>query len=579
MLVASVSYTQNDVVEGKSNSVKISLKPEYERGLPPNLFVDLNFKDDNNNKILESSENGVLELNIFNKGSGSAQGLIVEVKDIVIDDEFVIENNKQEIYFIHPDKSRKVTFPIKAGFDVKSAEHKLSISVREQFGYDMDPAYLVLNTLEYQKPEIVFSGMEIVDQGEGTGAIKIDGQLQAGELVKAKLVIQNIGQNIAKNTTYKVESRDENIYIENGEGQLGDLGIGEVKEFWVSISPNKRVDKSDKLPVYLTVNDEIGRGSMDYFQLPLSLNQLPPQTNIKEVKADIDKLKQQVARFEYTSDKFKTNLGDIIDISLVSPSKTKRNKAVAVVIGVENYENIVPAPYAANDADIMKEYFKTRLGVDQVVVYKDDEISGFAFDDIFNPDIGELQKAVVKDETDVFVFYSGHGIPSKDGKNIYLFPSDGRVERLSDQGYNINTFYENLEKLEAKSITVFMDACFSGSSRSSESISEENIIAAKGINIKPVVLKPWEKNENFSVFNSSMANQTSLAFDPSLNGLFTYYLCVGMQGDADANSDKKITYGEMQDYLKANVENTSKKIRGLQTPTFNGNRDVILLEF
>ncbi len=85
----------------------------------------------------------------------------------------------------------------------------------------MDPAYLILSTLKFQEPELVFSGLDIVDAGQGTGAIEEDGELQSGELVKVKLVVQNIGQNISKNTTYKIESTDNNIYISDGQGKSG----------------------------------------------------------------------------------------------------------------------------------------------------------------------------------------------------------------------------------------------------------------------------------------------------------------------------------------------------------------------
>ena len=272
-------------------------------------------------------------------------------------------------------------------------------------------------------------------------------------------------------------------------------------------------------------------------------------------------------------------MGDIVDIRQVPPSKTERNDAVAVVIGVEDYDNIPPAPYASNDAEIMKKYFKDRLGIEQVVTMTNDEVSGFAFDDIFNPDYGKLQKTVIEGKTDVFVFYSGHGLPSKDGEDIYLFPSDGKVPRLEQQGYHLNKLYTSLEKLGAKSVTVFMDACFSGASKSSENIDSKNLVATKGLSIEPKIKKPWEKNDNFNVFTSSSADETSLGFDPSSTGLFTYYLCAGMQGKADANNDRKVTMGELKQYVKKHVKNTSKKIRGLQSPQFHGNEDKVLFEY
>jgi hypothetical protein len=568
-------FGQN-IIEGRSSAKKINLEPKYEKGFPPNLFVDLSFEDANGNGIIESDESAELKLTIINKGKGKAQGLNVIIEDNIKDYSFTIDD-KKKIYFINPDESVDVTIPIKAGFNVKTAEHKLKINVKEHFGYDMDPAILILNTLEYQKPNLVFSGLEIVDNGQNASAIVEDGQLQAGEMAQMKIVIQNVGQNISYNTKYSVYSTDNNIFIEKGQGSLGNLAIGEVKEFWINISPNKRVTSKEKLPVYLSLTNEKSLGQLKE-KLPIVLDQKPPQTKTLEVKADIEKLQKQVARFEYKSNKFTANIGTIKNIASVSPAKTVRKNAIAVIIGVENYSDLPPAPYAENDAEIMKKYFKTRLGVDKVVIFKDKEVSGFIFDDIFNPDYGELQKSILKGETDLFVFYSGHGVPSKDGEKIYLFPFDGKVERLESQGYDLNKFYQNLEALGAKSVTVFLDACFSGSSKASEKISTENLVATKGLRIEPKLVSPWRTNPNFSVFNSSAANETSLGFDPSQTGLFTYYMCVGLQGDADFNHDKKITNGELFDFVQSKVVETSKKIFGVQTPQFNGNRNMVLVE-
>ena len=213
-----------------------------------------------------------------------------------------------------------------------------------------------------------------------------------------------------------------------------------------------------------------------------------------------------------------------------------------------------------------------------MVIYTNDQATGFIFDDVFNPEIGELQKAVVKGESEVYVFYSGHGVPDKTGENIFLFPSDGKTARLETQGYNINKLYQSLDKLGAKSVTVFLDACFTGVSKGSESLKSENLVSAKGVRLKLRSTQPWVNSPNFSVFTSSSGDETSLGYDASSTGLFTYFLCAGMQGKADNNNDKKITLGELKNYVIENVMSTSKKISGLQTPEFHGNEDMVIIQ-
>lgn len=578
LAIMSGTYAQK-VLSAKSSITTIELKPTFERGLPPNLFVDLSFQDENNNGILEVNEIALLNIKITNNGKGAAQGLTIKVSDSLQSSDIKI-GGEQRIPHIASGKAINISFPIKAGYNIETVEHKLEINIEEHFGYDMNPpAYLILNTLQYQEPQLVFSGLELMETGEGTAAISIDGKLQAGEMVKAKLIVQNVGQNIAKNTKYKITTTDKNIYLSNAKGELGDLLIGEVKEFWVTISPNRRTGSYEKLPIYLSLENLSNKGNLDNHLLPIKLNSTPPKPEIVEVTPDINSLQKKVARFEYNNSKITANVGTVYDVRQVTPAKTKRDNAVAIIIGVEKYKFFAPAPYAENDASLMKEYFKNVLGVKDVYVYTNEEVSGYFFENIFNAEFGEIQKAVIPGETDVFVFYSGHGMPSKTGEQVFLFPYDGRLEAINYQGYNLNKFYTNLSKLDAKSVTVFIDACFSGISRTSENHEIQNLVAMKGVSIKPKIVQPWENHENFTVFTSSSFDQTSLGFDHSETGLFTYFITAGLQGHADKNNDKKVTSGELKEYVISNVMEISTKIHGLQTPQFYGKEDLILTEY
>ena len=160
---------------------------------------------------------------------------------------------------------------------------------------------------------------------------------------------------------------------------------------------------------------------------------------------------------------------------------------------------------------------------------------------------------------------------------VYLFPNDGVKEGVEDFGYEMNKLYADLNTLGAKSVTVILDACFSGSSRSSEKLLAENISGAKGIKLKAKY--DYTSFPNFTVINSSSGEETSLGLDASESGLFTYYFCKGLLGDADADANRKITVGEMKKYVTDNVKEASKKISGLQSPQFWGNENTVLVEF
>jgi len=572
----NIGFAQKTISNKSKSKRFIPTQQFVKQDFPPNLYVDLKFIDDNGNGVLEAEENAELIVNITNKGKGIAQGLDIILKIENNDPDIIFDEHKKVLY-LYPNKTASVIFNFQAGLVSETKQHKFTIQVKEHFGYDTDEAFLVLNTLKYQQPEIVFSGYEIIDTGEGTSTIKPDGYIQSGEKVYVKFYIQNIGQSTALNTIAQITTKTPNIYLTDNKQIIGNIAIGEVENFTIGLSPNNRIN--DKFELLLNVSVDKNKGSLKNYKIEIPLNQSIPKPVVLNVEANIKRLQNQIARFEYTSQKFSANIGTIERIDIAPKSKTVNSNAIGVVIGIEYYDNIPPAPYAENDAKIIADYFKTTLGINKVVLFNSFEAKGLFFDDIFNAEYGELQKEIIKGETDVFVFYSGHGLPSKDGENVYLFPSDGKTERLKTQGYDLNDFYNNLNKLGAKSITVFIDACFSGASKTSKNKPTKNLLSMKGVKINPKIIQPWQTNPNFSVFSSSKADETSLAFDKSQTGLFTYFLCLGLQGKADLNADKRITFDELQLYIKSNVEEVSKKLVGIQTPQFEGNKTSVIVKY
>ena len=61
---------------------------------------------------------------------------------------------------------------------------------------------------------------------------------------------------------------------------------------------------------------------------------------------------------------------------------------------------------------------------------------------------------VKEDVTDVYIFYSGHGLASDDGEELYLLPSDGDPELLEDSTLLHNQLFDRIAKLNPRSVTV-----------------------------------------------------------------------------------------------------------------------------
>ena len=163
---------------------------------------------------------------------------------------------------------------------------------------------------------------------------------------------------------------------------------------------------------------------------------------------------------------------------------------------------------------------------------------------------------------------------SDGSKDVFLIPYDVGKDWISEDGYSLNKLYRDLAQLKARSVTVILDACFSGSSRLSEVYESQSIANQKFVIMDPSEMEqPWLNNPDFRVFTSSRGDQTSQANDRTQSGRFTYYLAVGLQGDADKDANGKVTMSELVDFVTASVD---KETSGKQTPQFYGNRDFVV---
>ena len=210
------------------------------------------------------------------------------------------------------------------------------------------------------------------------------------------------------------------------------------------------------------------------------------------------------------------------------------------------------------------------LGVSETnIIFRTNE---FATGNRIKADLSQLKRRVTPGQSDVYVFYSGHGAPTIDGKQRYLLPHDGDPDALEDTGYPLMVFYDQLSKLDARSITMFLDACFSGTDK------EDNPLRP---GIRPVikVIEGEAAYENLEIFSSSTGTQISSSFDAKKHGLFTYHLLKGMRRDADSNNDGKITLTEMEAYVKAQVSNEAKRMGPdrEQEPMLTGQKNRVLV--
>lgn len=93
--------------------------------------------------------------------------------------------------------------------------------------------------------------------------------------------------------------------------------------------------------------------------------------------------------------------------------------------------------------------------------------------------------AVYKGEAKAIFYYAGHGIPDEQNKSAYLLPIDGYGSDVTT-GYALEDLYKALGSLPSKSVTVFLDACFSGAKRDGDMLASARGVAIKVKQATPV---------------------------------------------------------------------------------------------
>ncbi|MDX2196789.1 MAG: caspase family protein [Cytophagales bacterium] len=231
-----------------------------------------------------------------------------------------------------------------------------------------------------------------------------------------------------------------------------------------------------------------------------------------------------------------------VDNDLKKVATPKENR-IALVVGNEDYKSFQSeltsesnVDFAQNDASAFREYAINYLGVPEAQIV-------FAL----NATTGKFKQAISKltlmskslqGDAEIFIYYAGHGLPDEVTKEPYLIPVDVSGKNPTD-GIKLEDLYKKLTENPSKSITVFIDACFSGGARN------QGLIAARGVKVKP---KEEKISGNIVVFSASSGEQSSLPYKDKQHGIFTYFLLKKIK-ETNAN----ITYRELSEYLTKNV--------------------------
>lgn len=522
-------------IKNQINVDDIIFADPFDPSRPPILEIIPNsilFTDANKNNAIDANENCCIKFKIHNNGKGNAINCFAKI----IPNETTKEIKYADINIplIKPQETIDVSMPLTSTTKVSDGIANLRLKVEEPHGFGTETASISINTKKFVAPLLQIVDSK-VSPSEGTTLKKMSP-------FYLQVLLQNTKKGSADNVKVKIGLPTNVLLMESQkeEEYFAYISGGETKSINYPLIINNNYASND-VPITLYVKEKYGEYAENK-TINLHINQSITNNNIIIKEKEINTKNQDIKIASISSD---------IDKNIPEAINSNSN-TFAIVIANETYNKEANVPYAVNDGNIFKEYCRNCLGIPEKNIHL---ITNATLNDIRHEvkwiqDVAEVYKGDAK----IIFYYAGHGIPDEKSKNAYLLPTDGYGSDVAT-GYSLENLYKTFGSLPSKSITVFLDACFSGAKR------DGNMLAsARGVAIK---VKQTIPVGNMVVFTAAQGDETAYPYKEEEHGLFTYYLLKKLQ-ETKGNA----TLGELSDYIKEQVERQSIVTNGkLQSPS------------
>lgn len=246
------------------------------------------------------------------------------------------------------------------------------------------------------------------------------------------------------------------------------------------------------------------------------------------------------------------------EVRAIVPGRVKKTNFLFVV-GVGDYEELPDIPYSRQSAMVFADAIKRKMGVPDENVYAlyDRQATGTRIYSRLSNMLNRLN-----DNSVVYFYYSGHGIPSKDGESSYLLPVDSSMGVFEDERMELHNLLSMIGKKHPKRIVAVIDSCFSGKI-SVDQLLYEGI--APAVIVQP---KIHTLDSDVTLVLAAREDEFSNSYKEKRHRLFSYYFVKALCAN-------KTTFSEIADYVRNGVVSKSSQLGRSYTqhPQFRGDLD------
>ena len=217
------------------------------------------------------------------------------------------------------------------------------------------------------------------------------------------------------------------------------------------------------------------------------------------------------------------------------PAADTNGRTWLLAIGVEDYKEAPDVPYADNSLELVSAALAKRFGIPEAnrVVLQGEEATGT----FIRGKIRNTLRLLGPEDT-LYFYYSGHGMPGRNGEQLYLAPRDIVVSAFEDEDFAFANLLGEIQQARVGKVLAFLDTCFSGKAKADELVFP---------GVAPIMVSAeQELPDKMTVFYAASGAQFANSYDDKAHRLFSYFLAQGL-------ADGLATVEDLGRYVSANV--------------------------